>query len=189
MKKSPMIAAALVLAVSAVFVNADSSRTEDQAAQAGTRFAADMAAGVGQVKKGPAVGAPASKPIQVAGLFDDLLGGGRSAGRGETCGAYDDGWEEHRAHRSCSECLSVHGSCNYQCTVTVYSCVAQWVNNSGVAGGRYSGRDMDDRWEAERSAISRCQDDNWNNRESGRCQITENCRESQRTTTSYACRR
>src|SRR4051812_22266125 len=45
-------------------------------------------------------------------------------GYGVRCEYKDTGWEEHRPHYSCGECLSQHGNCNETCYADTWSCRA-----------------------------------------------------------------
>lgn len=85
-----------------------------------------------------------------AGRFDGFRG------RGVTCRAYDNGWEEHwGGHSSCEACMQDHhGSCTEICSATQYECVAVGVDRRG--GTRQIPVRAPDRWSAEREALNRC---------------------------------
>lgn len=102
---------------------------------------------------------------------------GRGHRRDVDCRGYDKGWEEHwgghggrglTPGQACTECKARHGGCRFQCTAPAYRCKAEWTAEDGTRR-EYEGRPRDDRYDAEDDAVNRCRDDNWNNRQQGRC--------------------
>lgn len=79
---------------------------------------------------------------------------GHGGGGNVVCRADDNGWEEHRSHRSCGECLREHGRCTETCGVTEYISEAQGFDYSGrVVKFRGEGAT---RYQAENEAIRNC---------------------------------
>lgn len=72
------------------------------------------------------------------------------------CSASDEGWEEHRAHGSCYECLQHHGNCDETCerVSNYYSCVYNGIGYNGSAQPFYG--NGYDRFEAENNAQRQC---------------------------------
>lgn len=71
-----------------------------------------------------------------------------------TCQYVDEGWEEHRPHHSCQECLSLHGNCLETCYADEYSCQAVGTDSSGNT--RTIEAVADEEWMAERRAYDSC---------------------------------
>lgn len=81
-----------------------------------------------------------------------------SFARGETCAAYDHGFEEHSGgHGSCESCLDQHGGCNYICFSESYECTATGKDRDGreVTGRGY---DSFSERSARQEAEDRCYD-------------------------------
>ena len=118
--------------------------------------------------------------------------------RREACYGYDRGWEEHwgghggfntspeQACRACKSPSGPHGSCTFRCSVEATQCRAEFVRRDGTSGFDYEGRPSDNRWDAEDSALSRCRNENWGNRDDGQCRI-KRCEQIQEVTRSGGC--
>lgn len=118
--------------------------------------------------------------------------------RRESCNAFDRGWEEHwgghggygyapaEACGRCKKPTGPHGECSWRCTVEMTQCKAVFVRQDGTTGSSYEGRRAYDRYDAEDSAMSRCRDDNWYNRDGGRCRV-ESCQQVNEITNSGRC--
>ncbi|MBI5201761.1 MAG: hypothetical protein HY925_09270 [Elusimicrobia bacterium] len=131
---------------------------------------------------------------------DRWPGDGRGGGyRREACYGFDRGWEEHwgghggfnfspqEACRACKNPTGPHGSCTFRCGVEATQCKAEFVRRDGTTGGfDYEGRPSDNRWDAEDNALSRCRNENWNDRDGGQCRI-KRCDQVQETTRSGGC--
>lgn len=100
-------------------------------------------------------------------------------GRGVVCRADDRGWEEHRSHRSCGECLSLHGRCIETCSISEYRCEAEGFDYRGTPM-RFTGQGQD-RYQAENEALRNC---SYN---ASRCQI-RGCQESENVVSRRECR-
>ncbi|MBI4348242.1 MAG: hypothetical protein HY553_15480 [Elusimicrobia bacterium] len=123
---------------------------------------------------------------------------GWGGSRRESCNASDRGWEEHwgghggygfTPSQACGQCKKPHGphgECSYRCTVEMTQCKAVFVRQDGTTGTSYEGRRASDRYDAEDSAMSRCRDDNWYNRDGGRCRV-DGCQQVDETTDSGRC--
>jgi|GEM_PF-6049799 len=84
------------------------------------------------------------------------------------CEVADRGWEEHRPHYSCGECLSYHGSCVETCNEVTEVATVQGQDYYGrVFTFEGSGRS---RWEAEQEARRNCE---WN-RDIRNCYVVSN---------------
>jgi hypothetical protein len=96
------------------------------------------------------------------------------------CSAVDRGFEEHRAHLSCRDCLRHHGECIETCEEQTTFCRGVGINRYGraveVAG---SGAD---RWEAEDEVLYECRLSRLS-----QCRITE-CFLDSRTVSRRSCR-
>lgn len=97
------------------------------------------------------------------------------------CIAEDEGYEEHsRGHRSCGECLSVHGQCVETCYTETVACTASGIDYQGRQR-TVVGQDQD-RWYAERRALEYCRYEGLR-----QCRI-ENCQGRQDTISERLCR-
>ncbi|MBI4376610.1 MAG: hypothetical protein HY549_09200 [Elusimicrobia bacterium] len=145
----------------------------------------------------------AASEISPAGFGDDFFGGGRGQDHGDWggrrgCSAYDRGYEEHwgghggwgtrrdSACRSCKKPTGPHGRCYYQCYAEAYECKAEWVPDNGSIPRPYTGERRFSRRDAEDSAMNRCRDDNWRNRDQGRCRHLS-CEETRENTDRGDC--
>lgn len=82
-----------------------------------------------------------------------------SSRRGETCSAYDHGFEEHSGgHSSCGSCLADHGGCTMRCFQEEFKCEATGTDRDGreISAVAYSGRsERDARIDAEDRCYAR----------------------------------
>lgn len=95
---------------------------------------------------------------------------GGEYGRGLVCKATDDGWEEHSAHNSCGECLSLHGRCTETCSEVNYRCEFEGRDYRGNVV-RFSAEARDS-YRAESDAYRNCASSANNCRSLG-CQTNE----------------
>lgn len=78
-------------------------------------------------------------------------------GGGITCQANDEGWEEHRGgHRSCRECLAVHGQCVETCTRNYESHQCRFDGYDPRMGARSFTGFGNTRYQAEDDALYQC---------------------------------
>lgn len=196
-----ILVAATVLSMGAVAAPAsgpDATRT-----RADKSFQKIVEAPLAEVRGRPAPKEPISvrstPESAAAGFWDGFPGfpdRGRDGGwgRGLDCRGYDRGWEEHwgghgglgySPREACEECMRRHGRCTYRCTVEAYRCWSEWESDNG-SRQEYEGRTRRDRYEAEDDAIGRCRDQNWNNRDQGRCRV-KRCESSDETVNSGGC--
>jgi hypothetical protein len=135
-----------------------------------------------QIRRGPRYNPPGRGPVhrpmpRPAPRMPERYPQGRVS-----CSATDNGWEEHwSGHRSCGECVQVHGNCTEKCVEEREVCEVQGVD--------YQGRTRQymaigaDRYSAESEARRQCE---WD-RDNRSC-VTTSCRADNRMVSNRSCR-